>query len=181
MTSAPSEDNPLPAWSKPLIWQSSPPFHIRWIVINETPFNYIGHLKNSFNEGLPVLVGKDGQEIEPRCGQALCELLDEDARMRMLKEEEPRIGNYEERGRYSRHEGYRRSGVNDTYNGRGDRGRGGLEGTFESSVHEENSTRRGEQERDAGHGGGSGHYGSSGPDHARWTGKVEDRDGMDWS
>ena len=30
------------------------------------------------NEGQAVLVGRDGQEIEPECGKQLCELIDEE-------------------------------------------------------------------------------------------------------
>lgn len=65
-----------PSWAQDLVWEPSPPFRIRWITINETRFRYVGHLKNSYNEDEPVLVGRDGQEIEPRCGQSLCEILD---------------------------------------------------------------------------------------------------------
>lgn len=68
-----------PSWAEELVWEPSPPFKIRWITINETRFRYVGHLKNSFNEDSPVLVGRDGQEIEPQCGQSLCEIItDED-------------------------------------------------------------------------------------------------------
>ena len=39
----------------------------------------MGHLKNSLNEGQAVLIGKDGQEIEERCGEELIKLIDEEA------------------------------------------------------------------------------------------------------
>lgn len=67
---------PTPSWAKKLIWESTPPFYIEWISTNETRFNRCGQLKNSLNEGQAVLVGRDGQEIEARCGRGLCELID---------------------------------------------------------------------------------------------------------
>lgn len=73
-------DAPIPTWAKHLIWEATPPFRLRWITIAETRFSRVGHLKNSLNEHQAVLVGRDGQEIEPECGRALCELIDEERR-----------------------------------------------------------------------------------------------------
>lgn len=75
MASAPG-DAPTPSWAKQLIWESTPPFYIEWISTNETRFNRCGQLKNALNEGQAVLVGRDGQEIEQKCGRGLCELID---------------------------------------------------------------------------------------------------------
>ncbi|VDN98917.1 unnamed protein product [Rodentolepis nana] len=50
----------------------SHPFRLDWIIKHELPFNNVAHLTNSWNEGKPVKIGRDGQEIEPVCGQALC-------------------------------------------------------------------------------------------------------------
>ncbi|KAI9700042.1 MAG: hypothetical protein M1836_002576 [Candelina mexicana] len=84
MESAPGAAK-TPTWAKNLLWPSSPPFKIRWITIAETKFHRVGHLKNSLNEDQAVLVGRDGQEIEEKCGVALCELIDEeDARTREI-------------------------------------------------------------------------------------------------
>ena len=76
MESLPGSAKP-PIWVEDLHWKTSPPFRIRWITIAETHFKYVGHLKNSYNEGNAVLVGRDGQEIEERCGAELCKLIDE--------------------------------------------------------------------------------------------------------
>ena len=65
-----------PKWVQRLNWKTCPPFYIRWITIAETRFRFVGHLKNSYNEHLAVLVGRDGQEIEPKCGAELCRLID---------------------------------------------------------------------------------------------------------
>ncbi|KAI9675519.1 MAG: hypothetical protein M1829_003323 [Trizodia sp. TS-e1964] len=78
MASAPGTAE-VPSWSKHLLWKSSGPFHIEWITIAETKFNRIGHLKNAYNEHQAVLIGRDGQEIEPHCGADLCALIDEEA------------------------------------------------------------------------------------------------------
>ncbi|KAL8899616.1 MAG: hypothetical protein Q9207_006103 [Kuettlingeria erythrocarpa] len=77
MRSLPSPDIPAPEWQKQLLWASTDPFRIQWITIAPTPFHSVGHLKNALNDGQAVLIGRDGQEIEPECGRALCELIDE--------------------------------------------------------------------------------------------------------
>ncbi|KAK4249408.1 YT521-B-like domain-containing protein [Corynascus novoguineensis] len=71
MTSAPSPDNPLPSFVKGLHWETSDPFRVRWLSKTTVEFWRIGHIKNPYNDYLPVLVGKDGQEIEEECGAAL--------------------------------------------------------------------------------------------------------------
>ena len=79
MESAPGMADP-PSWTKGLLWKSSGPFHIRWITIADTRFSRVGHLKNMLNENQAVLVGRDGQEVDDRCGAALCELIDEEGK-----------------------------------------------------------------------------------------------------
>ncbi len=76
MLSLPDPSIPAPSWQRALIWASTDPFRIEWITVAETRFNRVGHLKNACNEGQPVLVGRDGQEIEEGCGRRLCELID---------------------------------------------------------------------------------------------------------
>ncbi|AEO64176.1 uncharacterized protein THITE_2110044 [Thermothielavioides terrestris NRRL 8126] len=71
MASAPSPDTPSPRWLRGLHLDTSDPFRVQWLSKKSVSFYRIGHLKNSYNESLPVLVGKDGQEIEPECGAAL--------------------------------------------------------------------------------------------------------------
>lgn len=80
MQSLPSSEIPAPEWQKQLLWSSTDPFRIEWITIAETRFHGVGHLKNTFNEGQAVLVGRDGQEIEAGCGRGLCEVIDQTAR-----------------------------------------------------------------------------------------------------
>ncbi|CAF1388418.1 unnamed protein product [Adineta steineri] len=45
---------------------------IDWVSRRSLPFNQTLHLFNSWNENKPVKIGRDGQEIEPRCAEALC-------------------------------------------------------------------------------------------------------------
>ncbi|KAK3303393.1 YT521-B-like domain-containing protein [Chaetomium strumarium] len=71
MASAPSPDIPTPRWVKALNWDTSHPFYVEWLSKTSVDFFRIGHLKNAYNENLSVLVGKDGQEIEPQCGADL--------------------------------------------------------------------------------------------------------------
>ncbi|KAK0709651.1 YTH domain-containing protein [Lasiosphaeria miniovina] len=71
MATAPSPDTPRPKWMNGIHWDVSPPFRVEWL--SKVPFEFFraGHLKNRYNEYLPVLVGKDGQEIEEECGRQL--------------------------------------------------------------------------------------------------------------
>ncbi|KAL2262762.1 hypothetical protein VTK26DRAFT_152 [Humicola hyalothermophila] len=71
MVSAPSPDTPRPRWVKGIHWEVSDPFRVQWLCKTTVEFWRIGHLKNPYNNDLPVLVGKDGQEIEGSCGTEL--------------------------------------------------------------------------------------------------------------
>ncbi|KAF8866804.1 YTH-domain-containing protein [Acephala macrosclerotiorum] len=69
----------VPDWQRSINWESTGAFRVKWLVICSTRFHRVGHLKNKFNENQAVLIGKDGQEIEERCGAALIDLIDEEA------------------------------------------------------------------------------------------------------
>lgn len=71
MTSLPSANITKASWMNNINWQTSPPFRLRWLSKITVPFSRIGHLKNPLNENLPVLIAKDGQEVEEDCGRAL--------------------------------------------------------------------------------------------------------------
>lgn len=82
MTSPPDPALPKPAFCAKLNWPTSPAFRLAWLATTSVHFRHVGHIKNEFNlddAGHPcaVLVGKDGQEIAPEAGRALCEILDE--------------------------------------------------------------------------------------------------------
>ncbi|XP_059613321.1 YTH domain-containing protein 1 [Phlebotomus argentipes] len=53
-------------------------FKIDWICRKELSFTCTGHLFNPWNDGKPVKIGRDGQEIEPKVGAELCRLFPED-------------------------------------------------------------------------------------------------------
>lgn len=53
-------------------------FEIDWICRKELSFTCTQHLYNPWNEGKPVKIGRDGQEIEPKVAQELCKLFPED-------------------------------------------------------------------------------------------------------
>lgn len=78
MESIPGSVEP-PRWQRSIAWESAGAFQVRWIVICSTSFRRIGHLKNALNEGLAVLIGKDGQEIDEACGSNLITLIEEEA------------------------------------------------------------------------------------------------------
>ncbi|EDW69180.2 YTH domain-containing protein 1 [Drosophila virilis] len=54
-----------------------------WICRKELSFNATLHLHNSWNEGKPVKIGRDGQEIEPKIGAELCRLFPEDEQIEL--------------------------------------------------------------------------------------------------
>lgn len=45
---------------------------------NELPFHLVTHLRNAWNDNINVKVSRDGQEIDPACGEALCRLFPPD-------------------------------------------------------------------------------------------------------
>ncbi|KAK6606929.1 hypothetical protein H4I95_04578 [Botrytis cinerea] len=66
----------IPSWQNSINWESAGAFRVRWLVVCNVRFGKIGHLRNGLNDNLPVLIGKDGQEVEEGCGRGLCECLD---------------------------------------------------------------------------------------------------------
>ncbi|EER23559.1 YT521-B-like family protein [Coccidioides posadasii C735 delta SOWgp] len=77
MESLPGDpDVPIPRWADSYNWEPSPPFRVRWINTAVTSFKQVAHLTNAYNDNMLVFVGRDGQEIEPRCGLELCSILD---------------------------------------------------------------------------------------------------------
>lgn len=76
-------------------------FDIDWICKKELSFNCSTHLYNPWNEGKPVKIGRDGQEIEPKVGQELCKLFPEDDSIEML----PILKKAKEAGRILREKG----------------------------------------------------------------------------
>lgn len=77
MESLPGSISP-PKWQRSINWESAGAFRVKWLVVCTTRFHRIGHLKNALNDGLAVLIGKDGQEIEEGCGRSLVGLIDEE-------------------------------------------------------------------------------------------------------
>lgn len=75
MSTAPSPDTPRPGWMNNVHWDSSPPFRVEWLNKVPVQFSRINGLKNSYNDDHPVLVGKDGQEVEERCGRELLRVM----------------------------------------------------------------------------------------------------------
>lgn len=59
-------------------------FKLDWICRKELSFTCTGHLFNPWNEGKPVKIGRDGQEIETKVGAELCRLFPEDERIELL-------------------------------------------------------------------------------------------------
>ncbi|CAG0913852.1 unnamed protein product [Notodromas monacha] len=53
-------------------------FQIDWITKKELPFSKVSHLYNPWNDGKPVKIGRDGQEIEPKVAGELCRIFPED-------------------------------------------------------------------------------------------------------
>ncbi|KER00183.1 hypothetical protein AUEXF2481DRAFT_143 [Aureobasidium subglaciale EXF-2481] len=93
MTGPPSPTVPLPLFCRKLKWPTSPPFKIRWLCTTPVHFKFVGHLRDTMNlrdDGEPhaVLVGKDGQEVNPSAGHGVVKILKE--RDEEAKEEDDR-------------------------------------------------------------------------------------------
>ena len=75
-------------------------FKVDWICRKELPFSSTMHLYNPWNEGKPVKIGRDGQEIEPKVAEELCRLFPEDEGieitpiLRLAKESAKKNGTY---------------------------------------------------------------------------------------
>ncbi|XP_075250027.1 uncharacterized protein LOC142342547 isoform X2 [Convolutriloba macropyga] len=72
-------DAPMPPWQLPpgmSIRALSGVFQLDWITKEELLFAKTLHLYNEWNLRKPVKIGRDGQEIEPVCGEKLCRLFD---------------------------------------------------------------------------------------------------------
>jgi hypothetical protein len=59
-------------------------FSIDWICCNDLPFSKTVHLFNPLNEGKPVKIGRDGQEIDVRVAEELCRLFTGDQDMDLI-------------------------------------------------------------------------------------------------
>ncbi|CAK1556274.1 unnamed protein product [Leptosia nina] len=82
-------------------------FKVDWICRKELPFSNTLHLYNPWNEGKPVKIGRDGQEIEPKVAEELCRLFPEDEGIEMT----PILRKSKE----SSKKGYLKSGAYRTY------------------------------------------------------------------
>lgn len=71
---------PIPLGGNPMNPAVTPEFDVAWYVRTDLPFHETMHLRNSLNEGKPVKVGRDGQEIEPEATAKLLAVLDASAR-----------------------------------------------------------------------------------------------------
>lgn len=76
-------------------------FEIDWVCKKELSFTCTTHLYNPWNEGKPVKIGRDGQEIEPKVAQELCKLFPEDDAIELL----PILKKAKESGRILREKG----------------------------------------------------------------------------
>jgi len=121
-------------------------FKVDWICRKELPFNSTMHLYNPWNEGKPVKIGRDGQEIEPRVAEELCRLFPEDEGIELtpiLRKSKEAAKNVRPRSSRYRRESYSRpsprfstrSAPYPSWRGRGGNSfsRGGPRGKFFSS------------------------------------------------
>ncbi|KAK3945494.1 YTH domain-containing protein 1 [Diplogelasinospora grovesii] len=125
MTTAPSPDTPLPKWMHNIQWETTPPFRVEWLSKVAVEFKRIGHLKNSLNENLAVLVGRDGQEIEEGCGHELLREMERIAEFQTGPFGDGLFGREESPPSYYRSERSERGGDRGRGRGRGRGGRGG--------------------------------------------------------
>lgn len=75
MTTAPDADIAAPKWMSNIPWEASSPFRIEWLNTRRTEFWKLGELKNPFNDGAHVFVGRDGQEYPESCGRKIVRVM----------------------------------------------------------------------------------------------------------
>ncbi|KAK4802500.1 hypothetical protein SAY86_000703 [Trapa natans] len=71
-------------WRRDNVWsqgngRSNPwgrSFKVKWLCLNELPFQKTLHLRNPLNNNRPVKISRDCQELPQDVGETLCELLD---------------------------------------------------------------------------------------------------------
>ncbi|XP_031251184.1 YTH domain-containing protein 1 isoform X4 [Pistacia vera] len=71
-------------WRRDSVWsrgsgKSNPwgrSFKVKWLQLNDLPFQKTLHLKNPLNDYKPVKISRDCQELPQDIGEALCDLLD---------------------------------------------------------------------------------------------------------
>ncbi|KAJ4848284.1 hypothetical protein Tsubulata_017953 [Turnera subulata] len=71
-------------WRRDNVWsqgsgKSNPwgrSFKVKWLRLNDLPFQKTLHLKNPLNDFKPVKISRDCQELPEEIGEALCELID---------------------------------------------------------------------------------------------------------
>lgn len=81
MNSESRRDGPAVSWVLPpgmSAKQLGGVFKVDWLCRKELSFNCTAHLFNPWNDGKPVKIGRDGQEIEGKVGADLCRLFPED-------------------------------------------------------------------------------------------------------
>ncbi|XP_068635242.1 uncharacterized protein [Aristolochia californica] len=61
-------------------------FKIKWIQLHNLPFQKTLHLKNPLNDYKPVKISRDCQELPQDIGNALCQLIDEDEKLKRANE-----------------------------------------------------------------------------------------------
>lgn len=71
-------------WRRDNVWSESSggsnpwgrSFKVKWLRLNNLPFQKTLHLKNPLNDFKPVKISRDCQELPPDVGEALCALID---------------------------------------------------------------------------------------------------------
>nr|CAD7405118.1 unnamed protein product [Timema poppensis] len=87
-------------------------FRVDWVCRKELAFNSTMHLYNPWNEGKPVKIGRDGQEIEPKVAEELCRLFPVDEGIEMtpiLRKSKEASKALKARSARYRNEGYTRN------------------------------------------------------------------------
>lgn len=51
-------------------------FQVKWIKIHDLPFRSLTHLRNAYNDNLPIKRSRDGQELPPHIGKDMVVMMD---------------------------------------------------------------------------------------------------------
>ncbi|KAH7028110.1 YTH domain-containing protein, partial [Microdochium trichocladiopsis] len=80
MKTVPSPSKPQPTWYQYLKMEATDPFEVEWLSTAPCERHHVGHLRNSFNDDLPVTRSRDGQEISEAAGLEMVRIMSREAR-----------------------------------------------------------------------------------------------------
>ncbi|XXG96182.1 hypothetical protein Hte_002463 [Hypoxylon texense] len=87
MKSPPSASTPRPRWWNKVGWDKSEPFEVEWLCKTHIASTVVRRIKNSLNEGMPVTVSYNCQQVDSQSGRKLIATLESHAKQKAKRQE----------------------------------------------------------------------------------------------